>query len=577
MKEKAAGKVEEWKNALIEAASISGWDSQTYNGTEAEFVEDIAKDILAKLNEMYSSSNEFKGLVGINKNIEEMKQLLRIDDSTTVRMIGIWGMGGLGKTTLARVLFKQLSSEFEGCCFLANVREESGKCFPRGLQYLPESLKCLIINYCPWKSLPSHFMAPNLVELRMPRSNLVQLWSEVPVCLNLTIFFYRICGSIDLTEISALSQAPNLVSVDLSFCASLHQVPPLRFRIGDKLTSSDQSHNNCYYDECRTLGHLKLDHCIRLKVVEKISGNLIELHLSNSTSIEELSSSICSLYDLVYLNLSRCRRLKRLPSDIQILKSLKRLNLNGCSSFDTLPVLPRSLIELDLTGTSIEEVPSSSIEHLFSLEKLMLYDCKRLKSLPTGIKLKSLKELELKHCINLKIFPAILEPMEHLQTLDFRQTGIRVLTSLANLPILMSLDLSSCKISEIPNDVGCLSSIVRLSLCSTLVEELPFSICTLHDLEYLNLCDCDRLKSLPSDMQMLKSLTRLDLNGCSSFGKLPVLPRSLIELDLTATPIEEVPSSSIEHLFGLEKLTLHDCEILTSLPSDMQMLKSLTR
>ncbi|XP_021834128.1 disease resistance protein TAO1-like [Prunus avium] len=36
-------------------------------------------------------------------------------------------MGGIGKTTLADVVFHRLSSEFEACCFLANVREESEK------------------------------------------------------------------------------------------------------------------------------------------------------------------------------------------------------------------------------------------------------------------------------------------------------------------------------------------------------------------------------------------------------------------------------------------------------------------
>ncbi|KAL6284325.1 hypothetical protein ACE6H2_015254 [Prunus campanulata] len=34
-------------------------------------------------------------------------------------------MGGIGKTTLADAVFYRLSSKFEACCFLGNVREKS--------------------------------------------------------------------------------------------------------------------------------------------------------------------------------------------------------------------------------------------------------------------------------------------------------------------------------------------------------------------------------------------------------------------------------------------------------------------
>ncbi|KAJ4723749.1 Disease resistance protein (TIR-NBS-LRR class) [Melia azedarach] len=117
-------RVEKWKTALTEASYFCGHESEK-SRDEAELVNAIVADVLNKLKAI-TFSTDFNGLVGINWRIEKVKWLLCMGLSD-IRIVGIWGMGGIGKTTIAEALFNQISKEFEGACFMANVREESEK------------------------------------------------------------------------------------------------------------------------------------------------------------------------------------------------------------------------------------------------------------------------------------------------------------------------------------------------------------------------------------------------------------------------------------------------------------------
>ena len=69
----------------------------------------------------------------------ELESLLALDQFDDVQFVGVWVMGGMGKTTLAQFVYDEVLEEFEeyGSCFISDI----GGVFEKyGLRKLPKKL-----------------------------------------------------------------------------------------------------------------------------------------------------------------------------------------------------------------------------------------------------------------------------------------------------------------------------------------------------------------------------------------------------------------------------------------------------
>ncbi|KAL2341082.1 hypothetical protein Fmac_009022 [Flemingia macrophylla] len=143
--------VQLWRDALTKCADFSGIGYSKFRN-DAVMVKYIVKYVMERLVKPPLNSI---GLVGIEEKRAAVESLIRKEPKIT-RLVGIWGMGGIGKTTLAEEIFNKLQSEYEASYFLANERKESEK---QGIISLKEKvfsrlLKCDVEIGTP-NSLPA--------------------------------------------------------------------------------------------------------------------------------------------------------------------------------------------------------------------------------------------------------------------------------------------------------------------------------------------------------------------------------------------------------------------------------------